>query len=54
MRKTHTVIFTKDISRFLSIALIQAKAGPRISGTPFLVSYILFTLRSHQITDNAN
>ena len=29
MRRTNTVIITKDISDFLSIALIQPKAGSR-------------------------
>ena len=37
MRKTNTAIFTKDIAECLFIALIQAKAGPWSSGTPFLV-----------------
>ena len=41
MRKTDTVIFTKNIAECLSIALIQAKAGPSSSGTPLLVNIFL-------------
>ena len=37
MRKTNTAMFTKYLANFLSIALIQHRAGPRSSGTPFLV-----------------
>ena len=40
MRKTKAVIFTKDISRNVVYSThIQSKAGPRSSGTPFLVVY---------------
>ena len=38
MGKINTVIFTKH---FLSIALIQPKAEPQCSGTPFLFSIIM-------------
>ena len=37
----YTVMFTKYQANFLSNALKQTKAGPRSSGTPFLVSYKL-------------
>ena len=37
MRKTNTASFTKYKANILSKALKQAKAGPRSSGTPFLV-----------------
>ena len=33
----HTVMFRKFKADFLSIALKQIEAGPRSSGTPFLV-----------------
>ena len=39
MRKTNTAMFTKYQAIFLSEALKQTEAGPRSSGTPFLVSY---------------
>ena len=39
MREIDTVIFTKDKADILSIALIQPKAGPPSSGTPFLVCF---------------
>ena len=46
MRRTNTVIFTKDISRiFVYIALIQPTAGPRSSGTPFLVFLLIYFAR---------
>ena len=41
MRKTNIVMFTKYSAEFLSIALIQPIAGPRSSGTPFLVIIII-------------
>ena len=37
MRKTNTAMFTKYWANFLSKALKQTKAGPRSSGTTFLV-----------------
>ena len=37
----YTVMFTKYLAIFLSNALKQTKAGPRSSGTPFLVSHKL-------------
>ena len=37
MRKTNTAMFTKYEANFLSKAPKQTKAGPRSSGTPFLV-----------------
>ena len=40
MSKTNTAIFTKYKANFVSKALIQTKAGPRGSVTPFLV-YVL-------------
>ena len=39
MRKTNTVMYTKYWADFLSITLMQTKAGPRSSGTPFLVVF---------------
>ena len=36
MMNTNTVMFTKYLVDFLSMALKETKAGPRSSGTPVL------------------
>ena len=41
MKKTNTVMFTKYLAKFLSIALKQPEAGPRSSETSVLVSSII-------------
>ena len=47
MRKTNTVMFTKYLVDFLSIALKQTKAGPRSSGTHVLVINLFICNLTH-------
>ena len=42
MGKTNTAMFTKYWANFLSKTLKQTKAGPRSSGTTFLVITLFF------------